>query len=102
MNGKSLVNVLLLTFFLWAGGEALADDPDSSPTTQIATEQVDINTADAETLQRVLRGVGRSRAEAIVAYRKTNGRFYSAEELTAVKGIGSSTLTRNEKRILVD
>ncbi len=47
----------------------------------IAAEKVNINTADAATLERVLVNVGASKAEAIVAHRKSNGPFRSAEQL---------------------
>lgn len=63
---------------------------------------VNINQADAQTLASVLNGVGISRAEAIVAYREKNGKFYSAEELTSVRGIGVSTVAKNEDRIVVN
>jgi competence protein ComEA len=63
---------------------------------------VDINSADAETLAVALEGIGYSKAEAIVRYRDRYGRFFSAEELTAVKGIGRSTVEKNRTRILVE
>src|SRR5574338_247477 len=66
-----------------------------------ATDKVNINTADAATLDRVLVGVGPSKADAIVAYRKQNGAFRSVEQLAAVKGIGLATVERNRDRILV-
>ena len=62
-------------------------------------ERVDINTADAETIARVLVGVGQSKAEAIVAYREENGRFEDVEDLALVRGIGEATVKRNESRI---
>ncbi|GAB3728533.1 hypothetical protein GCM10028862_06090 [Luteimonas pelagia] len=68
----------------------------------LAAETVDINTADAETLDRVLDNVGRSKAEAIVAYRDENGPFESAEQLALVKGIGLATVERNLDRIVVE
>jgi competence protein ComEA len=66
-----------------------------------ASERVNINTADAATLDRVLDGVGPSKAEAIVAYRKANGPFRSIDQLASVKGIGLATVERNRDRILV-
>ena len=66
---------------------------------QAEEERVDVNTADAETIARVLVGVGQSKAEAIVAYREENGRFEEIEDLTKVRGIGEATVTRNEDRI---
>ncbi|MGM0534307.1 MAG: ComEA family DNA-binding protein, partial [Campylobacterota bacterium] len=48
---------------------------------------VNINTAEAEKLQE-LQGIGEVKAERIVEYRKQNGPFESASQLTEVKGIG--------------
>jgi|SRR5690606_32629012 len=66
-----------------------------------AAEKVNINTADAATLDRVLQNVGASKAEAIVAYRKANGPFKSPEQLAEVKGIGLRTVEQNRERIVV-
>jgi competence protein ComEA len=60
---------------------------------------VNINTADAETLAESLKGVGLSRAEAIVRYRETHGDFIDLYELANVKGIGERTVEVNESRI---
>ena len=65
----------------------------------IAGETVNINTADAATIDRVLLNVGPAKAQAIVDYRKANGPFKSAEELAMVKGIGLSTVEQNRDRI---
>jgi len=62
---------------------------------------VNINTADAETLSVELQGVGISKAQAIVEYRQANGPFKTAEDLTAVKGIGARTVEINRDNILV-
>ncbi|MFA6984870.1 MAG: ComEA family DNA-binding protein [Arenimonas sp.] len=64
-------------------------------------ERVNINTADAATLDRVLVGIGPSKAQAIVVYRKTNGAFRSADQLASVKGIGLATIEKNRDRIVV-
>jgi competence protein ComEA len=72
-----------------------------SGSTLAAGERVNINTADAATLDRVLDGVGPSKAEAIIAYRKANGAFRSADQLASVKGIGLATVERNRDRIVV-
>lgn len=66
-----------------------------------AAEKVNINTADAATIDRVLLNIGPSKAEAIVAYRKANGAFKSAEQLTLVKGVGLKTIEKNRDRIVV-
>ena len=64
-------------------------------------ETVNINTADAETMARVLNGVGLKKAEAIVQHRETHGRFDRAADLTAVKGIGESIVEKNADKIVV-
>ncbi len=66
-----------------------------------AAEKVNINTADAATLDRVLVNVGPSKAEAIVAYRKQHGAFRSAEQLAQVDGIGLKTVEKNREMIVV-
>jgi len=62
---------------------------------------VNINTADAATLADGLIGVGQSKAEAIVAYRKEHGAFKSPEQLAEVKGIGDKLMQKNHDRIVV-
>lgn len=66
-----------------------------------AAEKVNVNTADAATLDRVLVNVGRAKAEAIVAHRKQHGPFRSPEQLAQVKGIGLRTVERNREVILI-
>lgn len=65
-----------------------------------AADKVNINTADAATLDRVLLNIGPAKAEAIVAHRKANGAFRSAEQLAMVKGIGLKTVEKNRDRIV--
>lgn len=63
--------------------------------------QINLNTAGAEEIAEALTGVGIKKAQAIVAYRNQHGKFTKIEELAAVKGIGVSTLTKNQGRILL-
>ena len=82
---KSLITVcmgLLLSTFAFAG-------------------QVNINTADAETISRELKGVGQSKAQAIVDYREANGAFAVPEDLLQVKGIGTRVLSDNRDDIII-
>ncbi|RVD78093.1 competence protein ComEA [Pseudomonas koreensis] len=66
------------------------------------SEKVDLNGADAATLQKQLSGVGEAKAKAIVAYRDTNGPFASVDELLEVKGIGKAILDRNREKLEVN
>lgn len=85
---RTLLAIAALAFTGWA---AAAEPP----------EAVNINTADAETIARVLNGVGLKKAEAIVRHRETHGRFDRAADLTAVKGIGEAILKKNADKIVV-
>ena len=62
---------------------------------------VDINTADAETISAELKGVGPTKAKAIVEYREKHGPFRSADDLSLVKGIGERTVELNRSDIVV-
>lgn len=64
--------------------------------------KVNINTADADTLQKELSGIGKSKAAAIVAYREINGPFTSVDELIEVKGIGKSLFDKNRDKLAVE
>lgn len=62
---------------------------------------VNVNTADAETISAELKGVGITKAIAIVEYRQANGPFKTADDLALVKGIGARTVEINRKNIVV-
>ena len=64
-------------------------------------QRLDLNTADAAILQRELNGIGKAKAEAIVAYREANGPFASVDELLEIKGIGNALLERNRDKLMV-
>lgn len=67
----------------------------------ISAGPVNINTATAEQIAAELKGVGDSKAQAIVAYRTQNGAFSSADDLVMVKGIGEKTIAANRENILI-
>ena len=62
---------------------------------------VDINTADAATLEAELTGIGAAKAAAIVAYREANGPFKRLGELVKVKGVGEKTLEKNRAILVI-
>ena len=100
MKARNLfVSFIAVLVMCWSG--VLLADGANQADPDLAEVTVNINQADAETMASLLNGVGISRAEAIVAYREKNGKFYSAEELSAVRGIGRRTVERNESRIVV-
>ena len=88
MKHTSFFATLVLLFSL-ASGFAFAEQP-----------AININSADAATLAS-LDGIGSSKAEAIIAYRKANGPFKTPEGLANVKGIGARTVEKNAERLTV-
>ncbi len=76
------------------GGQAAAQEVGVEVT-------VNVNTASAEEISTLLKGVGIKKAQAIVEYRQQHGAFENKEDLTKVKGIGSATVSRNSSRILL-
>ena len=60
-----------------------------------AQQPVNVNTANAEELTDALKGVGQSKAAAIIEYRDKNGAFKHVDELVNVKGIGIRTVDIN-------
>jgi len=56
---------------------------------------INLNSADVSTLTHSFKGIGKKRAEAIVAYREQHGNFRSVSELAEVKGLGKSFVTKN-------
>lgn len=56
-------------------------------------ELVDLNAADATTLQ-TLPGIGPAMAERIIDHRTTEGPFTSVDQLSAVSGVGPATMER--------
>ena len=66
---------------------------------EIPVLTVNINQASAAEIAEVLIGIGMSKANLIVSYRKDNGPFKSLEDLILVKGIGPKTLEKNRAKI---
>lgn len=62
--------------------------------------RININTADAAQLC-TLPGIGTSRAEAIIAYRKQNGAFAAVEDIMKVSGIKEGAFEKIKDRITV-
>jgi competence protein ComEA len=71
------------------------------PAVPVLADIVDLNTADAATLARELKGIGESRAKAIVEHRTRNGPFRTVDELVLVKGIGPRVVEQNRASLRV-
>lgn len=61
-------------------------------------KKVDVNTADAATLES-LSGIGDTKAKAIIEYREKNGKFKNLNDLSNVPGIGDATLEKMKSHV---
>lgn len=98
MHASCLVVILALLLPLPTAAAVLPAAAGTLSRPGSGDEPVNINTADAEQLQR-LKGVGPARAAAIISWRRSHGAFRSADDLDQVKGIGPSLVARNRLRI---
>ena len=79
-------------------GEKPKQISDSSSSSN--TDVININTANKEQLMKIS-GVGKTKAEAIIAHREKNGDFKKKEDITKVRGIGKSTFEKIKDKIEV-
>ncbi|MDD9894482.1 MAG: helix-hairpin-helix domain-containing protein [Gammaproteobacteria bacterium] len=92
---QAVIAALFLAFMPFAQA---ADEADST-TEQII--QLDINSANAESIVNALDGIGMVKAREIVAYREMFGDFHTVEELAEVRGVGIATVEKNRHKIVI-
>ncbi|MWP61490.1 ComEA family DNA-binding protein [Gilliamella sp. Pas-s25] len=96
-----LLGILLSSFIV--PNTSFADSVPATPAPvkqeQKQVVQVNINTATAEELSKVLTGIGANKAKRIIEYREKFGPFVSVEQLKDVSGIGQAILDKNAGKI---
>ncbi|OCG07474.1 hypothetical protein A9G13_04345 [Gilliamella sp. wkB178] len=90
-----------LTFSNISFADSVTTKPVKQEQKQKQIDQVNINTASAEELTKVLNGIGASKAQKIIEYREKFGPFVSVEQLKEVSGIGQATLDKNAGKIVL-
>ena len=78
--------------------EAPTDSAKAAVSAKTADDEgtrVNINSASAEELARVMNGVGLKKAQSIVSYREEYGPFKTVDDLKQVPGMGASLVERN-------
>lgn len=100
---KSLLSASIFALLASVSVNSFAASTEPADSVKFAATQqaasINLNSADAETLTRELKGIGATKAKAIVAYRDAHGPFSSVDELLEVKGIGAATLEKNRAKL---
>lgn len=95
MKHLSIILVVLALVF-GVNQPVLAKAPSSKKNQNVSAvkvQKININTASAEQLTS-LKGIGPKKAQAIIEFRKKNGKFKKLEDLMLVKGIGKKTFEK--------
>lgn len=95
MNAKFFALFFLLSVNHCSVYAESASNTSPKQATSLTSSQINLNKADLKALTGSFKGIGKKRAEAIIAYRESHQGFKSLEELAEVKGIGPHFVEAN-------
>ena len=93
------IAVLLSLFAVSIPLQANTSPPQVPQKQAVTTNKINLNNADLTLLTGSFKGIGKKRAEAIIAYRDVHQGFKSIEELAAVKGLGQRFVEVNRDKL---
>ncbi|MCW8407968.1 helix-hairpin-helix domain-containing protein [Legionella sp. PATHC035] len=99
MRAKFIATALSLSVITLSAHAVIPKDSSVKKKPPLVIHKIDLNTADLSTLTGSVKGIGKKRAEAIIAYRKSHHGFKSLEELADVKGLGQRFMTTNRDKL---
>jgi competence protein ComEA len=99
MKAKHIAVVLSLFVVTVPASATVSTHPVTQKQPPMVIHKIDLNNADLTTLTGSVKGIGKKRAEAIIAYRQSHHGFKSVEELSEVKGLGQHFVTVNRDKL---
>lgn len=97
---RMLIGILAVVAFAVVPAFAQEVQP-AQPKKPALEGKLNINTATAEQID-MLPGMSRKKAEAVVEYRNTNGKFKTLDDLMKVKGIKQRTIDKIKDYIIFE
>lgn len=91
--------IAVLLSFLVMSIPLHADPTKPSEALISVNQKIDLNKADLSTLTGSFKGIGKKRAEAIIAYRESHQGIKSIEELAEVRGLGQHFVAVNRDKL---
>ncbi len=88
-----------IVFFFPYFSLAANPTPPVIPKSTSLNDKINLNEASLEVLSHSFKGIGKKRAEAIIQYRQSHGKFKQIEQLKEVKGIGKQFGEKNLVRL---
>ncbi|QBR84442.1 helix-hairpin-helix domain-containing protein [Legionella israelensis] len=102
MKAKIIAVLLSISFSLicsFSLSSHAASSSLKSPSAGKTAEKINLNKADLQSLIHSYKGIGKKRAEAILAYREKHDGFKSIEELAKVKGFSKKFVQTHLKQL---
>lgn len=100
---KTSIAMLLVLISFSSTSTYVSAEPTVSPNENVTVNTLPVVYLNKATIDELasLKGIGLKKAQAIVSYRETIGKFVSTDDLLNVKGIGEKIIADNQQRLKI-